>query len=433
MSNTSIGDLSVGVTLNTDKLDAGFREMSRKVKAQAKQLDKEYAAMAGGKSFGYGGGFGTGYGGASRRGAGRGRNAGGNFSLGGDGGGGLGGVLARQALGRITGMGEGLTGNLLRSAGPVAGAVGFAGAAFGAVNFARNASLETKRMDESALAAKRWAESLGELGFSLKVVREKTADFAVSLAGDFARFSEFAGSGFSWDDSRAFDAAARGAAQQQSRRDAMAKAQGFDSWADYSKAVSAQRERILDFTRNDRFSQTDDQGRARILAKEIETLAAKEKQARAEKRILDAETMRLDRLAKIAELRDVEAKISQRALDFENQTRMQAAARMDDDDAQREAEKRKAAEDEGARFYAKAVLDSQNKLALENTFAEPAPDWMRNIGASSLGGAAGDARSISLLSDTAAQMTSLIRSLLAEQQRANYNLALLIEQQAFQR
>lgn len=318
MSTTSIGELSVGVTLDTSKMEAGLKGMDRKIKAQAKQLDKEYAKMSGANAFGFGGGAGGG-----RRG--RSASAYREMAGGGGGGGGAGGRIARtfggQALGRVLGGG----GEALMGLGPAAGIA--AGVAvmgrlqMSVVNFAK----ESGKLDNSTLAVLRYGEALNSVGTGVK-------NFAMSLAvealGTINQLGELIASGFNFAALAEANASERAARGQEQRRDALFARN------DPAK-VAAARASITQFSRDQTFGAASPKQQQAILRGEITQLAAKEKQARAARNILEAETLRLERLRKEAELQKNVADFT--AKQRENDEAI-TRARLERIDADRQAE-----------------------------------------------------------------------------------------------
>jgi hypothetical protein len=285
---TSIGELSVGVTLDTSKMEAGLKGMERKVKAQTKQLDKEYERMAGG-AFGF-----SGAAGGSRRG---GRS---NYrEMAGGAGGGAAQRLARTfggaALGRVVGGG----GEALMGLGPAAGIA--AGVAMmgklqlSVVNFAK----ESGKLDNSTLAVIRYGEALSGVG---KGVKNVAMGLAVEALGTVNQLGELIGSGFDFASlaaSNASDRAAQQAAQRTARTVAL---NGGGTMADVLARRRASDERLGQFSRDQTFAGAAPKQQQNMLRAEIDALKAKEKTARAAGKILEAEDLRFARLQKVAQL-----------------------------------------------------------------------------------------------------------------------------------
>lgn len=340
MSSQSIGDLSIGVALDTRSMDAGFATLDRKTKAQIKQLDAEYKKLGDSinrNAFGFGGGYGTGYASAGRRFGGMG--GGGGFSRGG---------MAVQNIGyqaqdiavQIAG-GQGVVRALGQQLPQILQFFGPTGAVAGAL-------LAT------AFAFRKELMAAGEA-------------FGDALNG---------GQGFS---------TGRAAEALQRNLDSIAKDQGFNSWAEYNEAVKGQRGANRDLARNLAFNGTDDQGRARILQGEIAKLTRDAENAKAERRTFDFEKMRGEIATKTAELEKLNKQIEQRQLDFENQARLDQARRLDEQDAER-AKRTQEAMDNGVSDLLRD-LDSQREI---NALRVGAIAPNVSVGASSLGGTASD-------------------------------------------
>lgn len=315
--STQIGELSVVVSLDTKKLDADGAVMVRKLKAQSKQLDKEYAAMAG-NAFGF----------SDFKGGGRGRRAGGGGSYATMMGGGAGGPaekLARtfggQTLGRLVGGG----GEALAGLGPgaifAAGVAGMAKLQMAVVGFAK----ESGKLDPATLSVINYGKALTGIGES---VAGAAKSLAVEALGTLTRFGELIGSGFSLSKLTAgenSDAAAAGAEQR------LAAFKAINDPARLGKSRAA----IADFTRNQAFDAASPKGQQTILRGEIAALKTKEDQAKAEGRIADSLDMKLERLRKEAELQKNIADFTEKQRKNAEDITRQAAERRDAEDATR--------------------------------------------------------------------------------------------------
>ena len=365
MNKSSIGELSVGVTLDTSKMDAGFAALDRKTKAQIKQLDAEYKRLGisiNENAFGSSG-YGTGYARNGRHFGGMG--GGGGFSRRG---------MAVQNLGYQVqdiavqiGGGQGVMRALGQQLPQILQFFGPQGAVAGAL-------LAT------AFAFRKEIVAAGE------------------AFGDVMNGSVASITGLSAD---AMDRS----------KEAIAKEQGFSSWADYSKAVGDQRASNRNLTRDQAFANTDDQGRARMLSGEIAKLQKDAANAKAERRTFDFEKLRAEIATKSAELEKLNKQIGERQLAFENQARLDQARRADEADAEK-AKRAQEAMDNGVSDLLRD-LDSQREInALRAGAVAPAV----SVGASSLGGTAGDG----------AQVAGLLR----ENQRTLEAMLAVIREQA---
>ena len=120
--------------------------------------------------------------------------------------------------------------------------------------------------------------------------------FAVEAMGTLNRFGEWIGSGFDMGAVNSANAGERAAIQQERARDKL--------YAENDpKQVAAIRESIRQFQRDDRFNSASPKEQQSMLRDEIASLATQEKKARAEKKIGEAEALKLERLKKEAELR----------------------------------------------------------------------------------------------------------------------------------
>lgn len=339
MNKSSIGELSVGVTLDTSKMDAGFATLDRKTKAQIKQLDAEYKRLGisiNENAFGSSG-YGTGYARNGRHFGGMG--GGGGFSRRG---------MAVQNLGYQVqdiavqiGGGQGVMRALGQQLPQILQFFGPQGAVAGAL-------LAT------AFAFRKELVSAGEA-------------FGDVLNGSAATIT-----GLSAD---AMDRS----------KEAIAKEQGFSSWADYSKAVGDQRASNRNLTRDQAFANTDDQGRARMLSGEIAKLQRDAAAAKAERRTLDFEKIRGEIATKTAELEKLNKQIGDRQLAFDNEARMDQARRADEADAEKAKGIAQRVDDELSTFFGDVErLHEINSMRL----GAVAPEV--SVGASSLGGTAGD-------------------------------------------
>lgn len=322
--STSIGQLSVGVSLDL----APMEKDAKKMKAQLKQLDKEYAKSGfGGGGFGSSG-FGGGYGKSARA-----RMGGGGFG-GGAGAGDLGssgaGKLAKQFGGQTLGRLVGGGGEALMGLGPGAALVAGTAAIFKLQMAVANFAKESGKLDDASLSVIRYGEALTGIG---KGVKEAAMGFAVEALGTLTRFGEFVGSGFDMGAVNAANAGERDARQQEQRRDALFAAND-------PKQVAAVRERIKNFQRETAFNNASAKQQQDILRGEISALAAKEKQARESRRILDAETLREERLRKEEELRkNIEAHTAKQRENEEAITRSrQDRQQADKDEAKKRAD-----------------------------------------------------------------------------------------------
>jgi hypothetical protein len=328
--STSIGDLSVGVTLDLSGMEQG----ARKAKAQLKQLDAEYAKI-GRKAGTFGSSdFGTGFG---RSGRGRGGFGGGGGTGGfGGGAGGAGAQLARslggQALGRVVGGGGEALMRLGPAAGIAAGVAMMGRLQLAVVNFAK----ESGKLDDSTLAVMRYGEALSGIG---KGIKEAAMGFAVEALGTLNRFGEIVGSGFDFAAVNAANSAHRGAVQAQQQTARTVALNGGGTMADVLARRRASDERLREFQRDQQFSNSSAKQQQNMLRAEIAALETKEKAAREAGKILDAEEMRFERAQKTAALEKNIADST--AKQRENQdaiTRASAARRDEEDAARRERE-----------------------------------------------------------------------------------------------
>jgi len=314
---TSIGELSVGVTLDTSEMEAGLKGMDRKLKGQLKQLDKEYEKLAE-SSMGFGGGYGTGYGRSGKA-----REA---FyrSLAG-GGGGAGEKLARtfggQALGRVLGGGGEAVMGLGPAAGIAAGVAIMVKLQLAVANFAK----ESGKLDGSTRAVIRYGETLNSIGATAK---RAAGEMAVGFLGALNRVGEIVGSGFNFRDVADAEDSDRAAAQ------AVARLAKFREVNDPAK-LAAVRSSISQFARDQAFSKESPKGQQSILREEIAALKAKEETARAAGKILEAEEVRLARLQKVAQLEKSIADFRDAARARGEALDMARLARLDAADAQK--------------------------------------------------------------------------------------------------
>jgi hypothetical protein len=389
--STSIGELSVGVTLDTSGVDYGVK----KAKAQLKQLDKEFGYRPASAALRFGGAIGPGYKPKTQHGA-RG-GAGGGFSrpnmptdtFGGGLAGRLAGRVGGQALGQFLGGGE--VGGMLAKAGPAGGILAGAAAlvrlqvAIG--DFAKNSG----RTDAAALAAGRFADSVRELGSGLFDFARNTA---VNVLGTLNRAGEWFGAGGDRAALDTFDMAQRGAIEQTIARDKLFAAN------DPAKMAAVQGQSAK-FTRDRAFEGLDLATQEQILAGEVRSLEVKEKFARASKKILEADQLRLEILQKEDELNRVGLQRSREAAAENNRKKEETAAAT-------------AAKVEGAveTFLSELNLDGAREIAAMQGNASA---LAVNAGASSLGGVAGDGAAVSGLLRAQGraldEMVSLLRTM----------------------
>lgn len=321
--STSIGSLNVAVDLDTSKLDAGLKQTERKMKAAGKQLDKEYASMAG-KSFGFsefagGGGARRGYG---RMAGGRDREGGGGLV------GGIGGALARRALGGAVG-GEGIANSIMGASGRLLGtaagatAASVTGAAFGSKLIAGWAN-ESKRLDDAALSVQRYGKALDGIIPTFSKIKDFAKDGAISALGQFTQLGELMAGGSR--EVSVFNQAARGAAEGDAR---LAAFKALNDPARLGRTRSA----IADFQRNQAFDAASPKGQQTILRGEIEALKTKEAKAKTDGRIADSLDAQLTRLQKEAELQKSITEFTAKQKENADAITRAAAERRDAEDA----------------------------------------------------------------------------------------------------
>jgi len=324
--STSIGELSVGVALDTKKLDAGLKGMERKIKGQAKQLDAEYRKMAGAGAFGYSETVG-----GTRPTRGR---SGGGASYGGMAGGGamnpaqkLARTFGGQTLGRLVGGG----GEALAGLGPgaiaAAAAVGMVKLQMAIVGFAK----DSKKLDPATLSVISYGKALTDIGTGVK---NAAKGFAVEALGTLTRFGELIGSGFSMSALTAAEGSERAAAGQEQK---LANLKAVNDPARLAKSRSA----IADFQRDQAFGAASPKQQQAMLRGEIAALQTKEAQAKTEGRLADSLDIRLDRLRKEAELQKNITDFTAKQKDNADAITRARAERMDAED---EAERKRAQE-----------------------------------------------------------------------------------------
>lgn len=294
--STSIGELSVGVSLDLKKMDAGFAELDRKTKAQIKQLDAEYAKMGQG-GFGFSGGAGGG--GAGSRGGG---SSGGNFSrsMGGSGGGSS---YAARAMQKVGYQAVGY------QAADVATQVGGQGIvrALG------------QQLPQILAFFGPYGALAGALVATAFAFRKEILGTAEAF-GDVMNGSVAAISG---------DAADRMEAGMAER----AKKEGFGSFKELAAATQGQRASNKQFQRDQFFSKQDDQGKIHIIEKEMATLEKKKRDGRLEGKIFESEKINGELAQKAAEIEALNKAIDERERAFDLKTQQQQNERWNEQQA----------------------------------------------------------------------------------------------------
>jgi hypothetical protein len=259
-------------------MDAQFRELQTKTSRSMAQLKGQFRAAS--------------------------RDA--NTSLGGigKGGGGLlgniGGKLAGRALGRTLGVGDELASTALRGAGSFIGgtagtAISGAAGAISGTKLITGWAQESGRIDDAALAAMRYGDAINKIVPSLSQVFGFVKDIAITGMGAANTMGELVASRFNTEEVNAYSDAMRGAIEQEA---ALAKLRADNDPA----KLRAVRGAITGFQRDQRFAGASPKGQQGILSDEIALLKTKEDAARSNKKILDAETLKLERIQKEAEL-----------------------------------------------------------------------------------------------------------------------------------
>lgn len=286
----SIGQLSVGVSLDL----APMEKDAKKVRAELKKLDRETeklnARRSGGfGTSGFGGGFASGSRGAARPGVGSAMNP-----FAGPGAGQLVRSFGGQALGRSLAGGGALAG--AGSAGGVAAGVALVFTLQKAVaNFAK----ESGKLDDATISVRNYGDALGEVG---KKVKDTAMGFAVEGLGIFTQLGDFIGSGFSREAMWSANGSDRAALK--SEQD-LAGLVALNGGGTTQEAIARRQEisrRIKEFQRDLRFNAASPKQQQSILTDEIKSLKVQEDKARVARKFIEAETLRLDRLKKEAEL-----------------------------------------------------------------------------------------------------------------------------------
>lgn len=287
----SIGQLSVGVSLDL----APMEKDAKKMRAQLKQLDKEQQRLSSGRGpFGQSG-FGSGYGRSPRAGAvGRRSIDQAMNPFAGPGAGGLIRSFGGQAIGRSLAGGGALAG--AGSAGGVAAGVALVFTMQKAVaNFAK----ESGKLDDATISVRNYGDALADIG---KKVKDTAMGFAVEGLGIFTQIGNFIGSDFSREKMWAANDSDRAALTAEQRTADLVALNGGGTTAE---AIARRQEisrRIKDFQRDQRFNASSPKQQQSILADEIKSLKVQEDKARVARKFIEADTLRLDRLKKEAEL-----------------------------------------------------------------------------------------------------------------------------------
>jgi hypothetical protein len=268
--STSIASLGVDVTLELSKMDAQFRELQTKTSKSMAQLKGQFRAAS--------------------------RDANGSLGSIGKGGGGgafgkIGSKLAGDAAGNLAGIG-GRGGDIIAGAGP-AGAVA-AGVAL-VLKFhtaVANWAKESGNVDDATISVMRYGESLTAIG---KGALEMGKEISIGVLGALNQVGEFIGSGFNRDAVAEANESERAALEQEAKLADLRKKNNPEKLA----AIRAQ---ITQFQRDQKFAAGSPKDRQNMLTDEIGGLKTKEAAARADRRFLDADTIKLERMKKEADL-----------------------------------------------------------------------------------------------------------------------------------
>lgn len=269
--STTVGSLNVDVTLELARLEAGFKELQGKTAKNMTQLKRQFRAASADADKSLGG---IGKGGAGRGAIGK-----------------IGGKLAGDALGNLTGLG-GRGGDMLAGAGATGGVLAGLALVFKFQSAVAGWAKESGRVDDAALSVMRYGESLTAVG---KGAVDAGKSLSVNLLGALNELGEFAGSGF---DAKAVNDANNSERAAVLQEQALAKLRKENDPAKLAQTRSS----ITSFQRDQRFAGASPKEQQDILRNEIAALNIQEAKARSSKQILEAETIRLDRLKKEAEL-----------------------------------------------------------------------------------------------------------------------------------